>query len=213
MTAECKPAECKPRWTRRKQDRPQELLTAALELFVERGFAATKLDDVARRAGVAKGTLYLYFENKEELFKSVIRETVVPHIAEAEQLVQKFEGSTANLFKELTYVWCERICLGDMAGICKLMFAEANHFPELARFYHDEVILRHEKMIAQLITRGIDNGEFKAVDVNLIPQIISAPIVMMILRSKTFADYQIDAVSVKHFFETYIETILAGLQK
>src|SRR3954466_4267347 len=103
------PFDYKPRWERRKDARPQELLAAALDLFVERGFASTRLEDVAKRAGVSKGTLYLYFTNKEELFKAVVRENIIPSIGEAEDAMATFEGSTADLFRYFINGWWERI--------------------------------------------------------------------------------------------------------
>src|ERR1700741_4310120 len=93
------PFEMKPRWERRKDARPQELLAAALDLFVERGFASTRLEDVARRAGVSKGTLYLYYENKEELFKAVVRNSIVPAIGEAEVSIAESDDHSADLLR------------------------------------------------------------------------------------------------------------------
>lgn len=93
--------KAKPRWERRKDARPQELLAAALDLFVERGYAGTRLDDVASLAGVSKGTLYLYFENKEELFKAVVRENIVAALADAEDLIAGFEGHSSDLLRTL----------------------------------------------------------------------------------------------------------------
>src|SRR5882672_2570528 len=109
----------KPRWKRRKDARPGEIVAAALEVFVERGFAATKLADVARRAGVTKGTVYLYFESKEALFKAVVRETIVPIFARGEQLVAEYRGSAANLFGELVRKWWELIGETSLSGIPK----------------------------------------------------------------------------------------------
>src|SRR5712664_4527940 len=96
-----RPRKAKPRWRRRKDARPEEIVAAALDVFVERGFAAAKLEDVARRAGVTKGTIYLYFENKEALFKAVVRQTIVPAIAKGEAIAQAFTGSARDLFEKL----------------------------------------------------------------------------------------------------------------
>src|SRR3954462_6809689 len=106
------PLQCpdnKPRWERRKDARPQELLAAALDLFVERGFASTRLEDVAKRAGVSKGTLYLYFENKEELFKAVVRENIVPAIGAAEDVIAGFEGPSDELLRCVLFGMWDRI--------------------------------------------------------------------------------------------------------
>src|SRR5512142_2809813 len=115
----------KPRWERRKEARPSELLAAALQLFVEKGYAGTRLEDVARRAGVSKGTLYLYFENKEELFKAVVRNTIVPALGEAEASIAGFDGHSADLLKSVVHAWWTRLGATKASGIIKLVMAEA----------------------------------------------------------------------------------------
>ncbi|MFM2088080.1 MAG: hypothetical protein RLZZ237_2949, partial [Pseudomonadota bacterium] len=100
--------DTKPRWERRKDARPQELLAAALDLFVERGFASTRLEDVAKRAGVSKGTLYLYFENKQELFKAVVRDNIVHAIVEVEDSLATSESSSADLLRSILMQWWEQ---------------------------------------------------------------------------------------------------------
>src|SRR5690349_21431284 len=92
-----RPHKTRPRWHRRKEARPAEIVAAALDVFVERGFAAARLEEVARRAGVTKGTVYLYFRNKEALLKAVVRENIVPVIARGEAVAQAFTGSAREL--------------------------------------------------------------------------------------------------------------------
>src|SRR5437016_10656592 len=150
----------KPRWKRRKDARPGEIVAAALEVFGERGFAATKLADVARHAGVTKGTVYLYFESKEALFKAVVRETIVPVIAQGEALARSFTGSARELLERLVREYWRLVGETSLAGIPKLMMAEAATFPELTRFYYDEVVTRGHRLMAGVIERGIENGEF-----------------------------------------------------
>ena len=99
------PFGSKPRWERRKDARPQELLAAALDLFVEKGYAATRLEDVARRAGVSKGTLYLYFENKEELVQAVVRDTIAPAIGVGQAIIAGFEGHSEDLLRNIMQTW------------------------------------------------------------------------------------------------------------
>ncbi len=161
------PSDTKPRWERRKDARPQELLAAALDLFVDKGYAATRLDDVAARAGVSKGTLYLYFTNKEELFKAVVRENLLPALGEAEAAIEECDGPSAELFRGIMLGWWERIGDTKLSGICKLMIAESGNFPELARFYHEEVISRGNKMIISLLrarhrARRVPRGRYPA---------------------------------------------------
>jgi AcrR family transcriptional regulator len=204
-------ADPRPRWTRRKTERPQELLAAALDLFVERGFAATRLDDVAARAGVSKGTLYLYFENKEELFKAVVRENVIPVLGEAEQVIDTHAGSTAELFREIMMGWWERIGATRLSGITKLMMAESNNFPEVARFYHAEVITRADAMLRRLLERGIARGEFRAVDTAHATNVIIAPVLMLMLWKHAFISCQPAPVSPQAYLESVIDLLLNGL--
>src|SRR5437867_12900542 len=130
--------QSKPRWKRRKDARPGEIVAAALDVFVERGYEATKLQEVARRAGVTKGTVYLYFDSKEALFKAVVRETIVPVIAQGEALARSFTGSARELVERLVREYWRLVGETALAGIPKLMMAEAATFPELTRFYYDE---------------------------------------------------------------------------
>src|SRR6059058_2169914 len=125
---------------RRKEARPGELLDAALDLFVEKGFAATRSEEVAARAGVSKGTLFLYFPSKEELFKAVVRENISGRFAQWNEEFEAFEGSTSDMVRYCMRVWWERIGATRASGITKLMISEARNFPELAVFYQQEVI-------------------------------------------------------------------------
>ena len=213
MTENVMTADSRPRWTRRKDARPQELISAALEVFVEHGFAATKLDDVARKAGVSKGTLYLYFESKEELFMAVVRETIVPNIVHAEALMTEFQGDAKDLFRELIGLWFRQLSSVNMAGISKLMFAEAANFPDLAQFYHTEVIARGESMMVQLLERGMQSGEFRQLDLTVMPKIIIAPVVMLMLWSKSFCVCDVRPIVADDYINAYIENTILGLLK
>lgn len=173
------PLDSKPRWERRKDARPQELLAAAIDLFVERGFAATRLEDVARRAGVSKGTLYLYYTNKEELFKAVVRESIVPFLGEAEVSVAGFEGHSADLLREVILNWWRHIGQNKVSGISKLIIAEASNFPELARFYQEEVTSRGFRMISSVLERGVARNEFRTINIHQTTQVLIAPMAML----------------------------------
>src|SRR5436853_5752139 len=127
-------AKPEPRWTRRKDARPEEITAAALDLFAERGYAATRLEDVAARSGVSKGTLYLYFANKEELFKAVVREGIVSPLGEMRSKVDRYEGPTFELMRELMHGWWERVGSTRLSAIAKLLVSEARNFPQIARF-------------------------------------------------------------------------------
>lgn len=201
----------KPRWERRKEARPQELLAAALDLFVDRGYAATRLDDVATRAGVSKGTLYLYFANKEELFKAVVRANVLPVIGEAENIIDAYEGASAELFREIIFGWWERIGNTKLSGITKLMMAESCNFPEVAKFYHDEVISRGNAMIMRMLERGIERGEFRRIDLSQALNIVVAPMLMLTMWKHSFNACSIAPVSPDDYLNSFIDLFLHGL--
>ncbi len=200
-----------PRWGRRKDARPGELAVAALELFVERGFAATRLDDVAKRAGVSKGTLYLYFDSKDDLFKAVVREGIVARIVEFEDRMRAYQGSSADLMRLLIKTWWQKIGATKLAGITKLMMSEAGNFPELARFYHDEVIMRGMAIITTAIKRGIDSGEFRPIELEHTPHICAAPVLMLMLWRNSFDLCGIDKMDPDVYLDTHSELLVRGL--
>ena len=167
---------------RRKDARPQELLDAALDLFVERGFAATRSEDVAARAGVSKGTLYLYYPSKEELLKEVIRHNVINQITEGAQIIREFEGSSPDLLALMLRLWWERIGETRASGIVKLMTSEVRNFPEIAQFYVDEVVAPSNQLLAQVIQRGVDRGEFRDVNVIEVVHALVGPLVFLALN-------------------------------
>lgn len=207
----CPINKIKGRWERRKNARPQELLAAALDLFVESGYAATRLDDVAARAGVSKGTLYLYFTNKEDLFKAVVREHLVPALGEAEQAIDQYEGHSSDLLKEIIMGWWERVGNTKLSGLTKLMMAESGNFPEVAQFYHDEVIVRGHAMIERALERGMTRGEMRQLDAAQVTQVIVAPVIMLMLWKHSFATCQSKPVSPIDYLNTFIDLIFTGL--
>jgi len=202
-----------PRWQRRKEARPGEIVAAALELFVERGFAATKLADVARRAGVTKGTVYLYFDSKEALFKAVVRETIVPVIAQGEALAQSFAGSARELLEQLVREYWRLIGETKLAGIPKLMMAEAATFPELTRFYYDEVVTRGHRLMAGVIERGIKSGEFRSVDVMVAAKLAMSPLMHATVARMAFGSCMPEGFNVAKYLDTHIELYLHGIAK
>ena len=205
------PFSSKPRWARRKEARPQELLAAALDLFVERGFAATRLGDVAARAGVSKGTLYLYFENKEELFKAVVRENMLPLLDEADDIIGGYDGSSADLFRDIILVWWERIGATKLTGITKLMMAESGNFPELAAFHREEISMRGDAMLVRLLQRGIERGEFRAIDVQQTANVLVAPVIMLMMWQQPLNPCHVEAVNPETYLKSFIDLCLHGL--
>ena len=172
---------------RRKEARPGELLDAALDLFVEKGFAATRSEEVAIRAGVSKGTLFLYFPSKEELFKAVVRENMVRHQTEGAEEIARFEGPTAQLLEYLMLEWWRRYGATKASGISKLVMSEANIFPDLARFFQDEVVTPGHAMIRSVLQRGVDSGEFRPVDMDLTVHSVLAPLLFLVTWKHSMA--------------------------
>jgi AcrR family transcriptional regulator len=196
---------------RRKEARPAELMAAALELFVEKGFAGTRLEDVATRAGVSKGTLYLYFDSKEALFKAVIQEGIVPILEEGAGLVDSFEGSAADLLRALIGEWWQRIGNTPLAGVPKLMVSEAGNFPDLATYYHDAVIVRGRDLMRRTLQRGIASGEFCSVDVETAIDVIFAPVLMMVIWRYSLGACCGTAHDPQVYLQTHFDLTLGGL--
>ncbi len=201
----------KPRWRRRKNARPEEILSAALEAFADRGFAATKLEDVARRAGVTKGTIYLYFDSKEALFKALIRETIVPVIAQGEALARTFVGTARDLFERLVREYWRLVGETSLVNIPKLMMAEARNFPELARFYYEEVVVRGHRLMAGVIERGIKAGEFRPVNVMVAAKLAMSPLMHAVIARKAFAACMPEGFDVASYLDTHIDLYLHGI--
>ena len=178
-----------PRWERRKDARPAEIVDAALDLFVEKGYAATRLDDVAARAGVSKGTLYLYFESKEALFQAVVRETIVPLLAQGSQAIARHAGSRAELLRALFAEWWARFGATRLAGISKVVMAEAGNFPELGAFFQREVVAPGLELYRQVIEAGVASGEFRAVDTDYVVRVMQSPLVLLSIWNQSIGRF------------------------
>jgi TetR/AcrR family transcriptional regulator len=198
---------------RRKEARPGELLAAALELFVEKGYAATRVEEVAQRAGVSKGTLFLYFSSKEELFKAVVRENLSGRFTEWAKELEQYEGSSAELVRYCMHSWWERVGSTQASGISKLMMSEAGNFPELARFYQTEVIQPGDDLIRRMLQRGIDRGEFRPMDVTYGVYSVLAPMLYLVMWKHslgTCGDVRV-TLDPEKYIDSQLETILHGM--
>ena len=198
---------------RRKEARPGELLDAALDLFVEKGFAATRAEEVAARAGVSKGTLFLYFPSKEELFKAVVRENISGRFKEWNEEFETFEGTAAEMVRYCMKVWWERIGATRASGITKLMISEARNFPELAAFYQQEVIRPGTELIRRILKRGVDTGEFRDLDLDYTVFSVVAPMIFLIMMKHSLGacapqDYPLDP---ERYLKAQADTLLLGI--
>jgi TetR/AcrR family transcriptional regulator len=198
---------------RRKEARPGELLAAALDLFVEKGYAATRVEEVAQRAGVSKGTLFLYFSSKEELFKAVVRENISGRFTEWSKELETYEGSSEDLVRYCMTSWWERVGSTKASGIPKLMMSEAANFPELANFYLEEVHKPGTDLIKRILQRGLDRGEFVAVDPVYGVYSILAPMLFLSMwkHSPGICGDPGTELNPAQYIEAQLKTILHGL--
>lgn len=197
---------------RRKEARPAEIMAAALDVFVERGFAATKLDDVAARAGVSKGTLYLYFSSKEELFKAVIQQDILPVVEQGEEMLAQHSGDTASLLRALINHWWQVVGKSKLAGILKLIISESGNFPEVARYFHDNVSKGIDELLRKVLQSGIEKGEFRPVDIESAIDAIAAPILMRAIWEYSIAPYcNYGQKDSEVYLRTNIDLLLNGL--
>jgi AcrR family transcriptional regulator len=209
------PAEGTPTRQRRKQARPQELLDAALTLFVEKGFAATRAEEVAQRAGVSKGTLYLYYPSKEELFKAVVRQSLSHVIGEGLEAVAQHQGSSSELLIHLMNTWWERVGNTPAAGIHKVVLAEVRNFPELAQFYADEVIVPAVRLFSSAVQRGIERGEFRPLPLHDAAHALMAPMIFLALHRHSFGACPVhgaDAPDPRQMLQVHLDLVLRGLE-
>jgi AcrR family transcriptional regulator len=203
-----------PSRQRRKEARPQELLEAALDLFVEKGFTATRAEEVAQRAGVSKGTLYLYYPSKEELFKAVVRQNLGALIAEGKEAVAQFQGSSADLLVYLMMTWWQRVGSTPASGIHKIVLSEVRNFPELAQFYADEVILPADQLFCSAIERGVKSGEFRAVPLHEAAHALMAPMIFLALHRHSVGACPVQGrgeLDPERMLRVHLDLVLRGL--
>ena len=200
---------------RRKEARPAELLEAALTLFVEKGFAATRSEEVAKAAGVSKGTLYLYFPSKEELLKAVIQHFLGTEIETGIQEAAAADGPIAQAMEQLLVTWWTRIYEGPASGVFKLVITEVRNFPEIGEFWVERVVAPGHEIVSGLLRRGVERGEFAVDDIDSAVHSILMPMILMCMHKHSFAacgigkEMDIDPVVFMH---AHLRLIFAGLQ-
>jgi AcrR family transcriptional regulator len=207
------PADTPTQRQRRKEARPSELLDAALELFVEKGFTAARAEEVAQRAGVSKGTLYLYYPSKEELFKAVIVRNLTSRIADTAQQVQAWRGEMAPLLQSLLVQWWQETYASPASGVFKILISEMRNFPEIAEYYVQQVIEPGSALIGGIIAKGIGSGEFRPVDVESAVHSLVLPMVMLCVHKHGLAactPHQIDGL---RFIADHVALVVHGLRR
>lgn len=204
-------SESPKRWQRRKAARPQEILDAAMGVFADKGFARTRMEDIAARAGVTKGTIYLYFENKDAVFKSIVRSSIGDQLGEVVAQVDAFKGPTADLLKIALQAIGQFVLMSDRVVLPKIIVAEAGTFPELARFYRAEIIDRGLDTFCRIVERGMSRGEFRRTAPEHVARLCIAPILLSAFWRTTFAQFDEQPYDYQGLIDTHIDVLLRGI--
>jgi len=199
------------RWQRRKDARPPEILDAALAVFAQKGFAATRLDDVAAKAGITKGTIYVYFDSKQALFEALARQSVGAQIEQIKAQLAAFPGSTPELLRLVLSTMGHFITTSDRVVLPRLVLAEAANFPKLAEFWRREVIDSGIWLRSGIIRRGIERGEFREIEPQHAARLCVAPMLIIMLWRTTFAQFDETPYDYQGLIEAHLQTLLKGL--
>ncbi|MFG1401726.1 TetR/AcrR family transcriptional regulator [Xanthobacter sediminis] len=192
-----------------RAERRRAILEAALAEFAAHGFAVTRLDDVARRAGVAKGTIYLYFSDKEALFRALVEENISSVLLDAGALVSRFPGTTRELLERLMALMADRVLDAPAAALVRLMLGEGARFPELAAFYHREVVSHGLALIRQVAQRGLDRGELSSDIAVRFPHLVVAPAILAVVWNGVFG--AVDPLDARALLAAHRDLLLTGL--
>jgi len=198
-----------PRYRRRKEDRPQEIIAAAFAAFAENGYTATRVDEVAKRAGVSKGLMYLYFKTKDELFKAVVRNVVVRRVDALIADVQETELSSEDYLRGPLLSFMQQIPNSPVAVVIRLLLAEGPRHPDLVDYYWENVVNRGLTAISHFIERGVERGEFRSTAVNELPHIVLAPMMLAMIWKLLFAKRSLDTGKL---MATQIDMIIAYIK-
>ncbi len=200
-----------PKWRRRKDARPQEIVEAALAVFAEKGFAAARLEDIAARAGVSKGALYLYFETKQDLFQAVVREAILPNLDAVEAIARTVEIPFATLVRMLLTRMAELLSTTNLGAVAKMVIAESRNFPDLARVWHDEVVMRALPIVSLVVERAQARGELKPGAPRYHAFSLIGPMLLGALWQETFTPVGAEPVDLRALAAQHVETVLQGM--
>jgi AcrR family transcriptional regulator len=200
-----------PRWLRRKEERAPEILDAALACFSDKGFAATRMEDIARRAGISKGTIYLYFESKEAVFKALAQRVVGSRMGEIAVLLQDFQGPTPDLLRLVLTKVGSIVSAGDVAVLPRMVLAEAGNFPELAQHWRREVVDRGLALWETIIRRGRARGEFRDIQPAHAARLCIAPMIIVALWRSIFGRFDETPYDTQGLIDAHIDVLLRGL--
>lgn len=200
------------RFSRRPEARAEELVEAAIEVFGELGFRTATLEQVARRAGVSKGTVYLYFTSKEDLFRAMVERKVIPLIEAGEASLRDHAGSAAELLDQMLRRFWEALSRPDMLRLTRIIKSELNHFPELQRLYFEQVVQRHRRLLQVVAERGVADGEFRPEAVRLVPMMVPALVVQLNQYRFQFGDLDDSLPSIDAERDLVLSLVLDGIR-
>ncbi len=209
-TTQERPAAAKPRRRERKDNRPQEIVDAAFEEFAAKGFAGTRLEDVAARAQVSKGLPYLYFKTKEELFKAVVRSVITSHFDAMRGQMETTTLSTEAFLKGPFLGFVQELVGSKRAFIARLLIAEGHKHPELTKFYYDNVVSRGIEAMTKMIDRGVERGEFRRTGLRDFPQLLFAPVLTAVLWRALFERHH--HLDTNKLLETHIGLMVDAIR-
>jgi AcrR family transcriptional regulator len=197
---------------RRPEARPTEILAAALDLFTERGFNATRLEDVASRAGLSKASIYLYFRDKTSLLTALVKATVGANINLASDMVSQHQGPVAPLLRQLLDFLAHRMQGTRMPDLIKLVISESRAHPEIGRYYLDNVIGKGLPLFQSLIERGIASGEFREVDPGLTVKCLVGPLLLGAIWKSAFEPIGADPIDISALAAHDADLVIRALQ-
>jgi len=200
-----------PRFQRRKEDRPAEITEAAMEAFAEKGFAATKVEDVAKRAGVSKGLLYLYFKTKEDLFKAVIRSFISPKIDALTKTVETTELSAEEFLRGPFLQFAKSVPNSPARILARLLISEGPKHPDLVAWYWENVVSKGLAALRTIIRKGVEDGDFRESALDDFPHIFVAPVVFSMLWKILFEQH--DSLDTDRLIEEHFELVLSSIRK
>lgn len=198
-----------PKYQRRKEDRPQEIADAAFKTFAEKGYAATRIDDVAKRAGVSKGLTYLYYKTKEDLFKAVVRNVVVRRVDSLIGNVESTELSSEEFLRGPLLEFMKKVPGSPIAIVIRLLISEGPRHPDLVNYYYENVVARGLEAIRQFVARGVERGEFRREALDHQPHLFLAPMMLSMIWRLVFADKPLDT---DQLMESQVELLLAEMK-
>ena len=209
MTKETKNPE--PKWRRRADARPNEVMDAALTLFMKKGFTATRVEDIAASAGLSKGAIYLYFDSKKDILKGLIQRSIVPIIENSEHLAATMTGDPKTTISTVIKLITQRMNEPHLFAIPRLIIAEAGNFPDLAQMYRDEVIERGFSVLEAILEQGIQKGIFRPMNSRLVIRNIMGPMITNLLLTNVFRFEDDPSVTPEQFAKSHMDILFNGL--